>query len=117
MGGCLNLISVPAIAMVVYRVIKIIRLASGDNEKFKRFIPLVATGPGAVCGIICHYAVPSIIPSTKVVVAIVPGGSSGLSATGVNRMIKQLADKLPTKNLNRIKTGSLRSNRNGGKAR
>lgn len=68
MGGCLNLINVPAIAMVVYRVIKIIRLATGDNEKFKRFIPLVATGPGAVCGIICHYAVPSIIPSTKVVV-------------------------------------------------
>lgn len=65
MGGCLNLINVPAIAMVVYRVIKIIRLATGDNEKFKRFIPLVATRPGAVCGIICHYAVPSIIPSPK----------------------------------------------------
>ena len=101
MGGCLNLISVPAIAIVVYRVIKIIRLATGDNEKFKRFIPLVATGPGAVCGIICRYAVPSIIPSTKVVVAIVPGGSSGLSATGVNRMIKQLADKKSESDKNR----------------
>ena len=37
----------------------------------------------------------------KVVVAIVPGGSSGLSATGVNRMIKQLADKKSESDKNR----------------
>lgn len=89
----LNLISVPAIATIVYWVIKIVRVASGDNEKLKRFIPLIAAALGAVCGVICHYAVPSIIPSTNVVVAIVLGGSSGLSATGVNQLIKQLSDK------------------------
>lgn len=82
-----------AIATVVYWVIKIVRLASGDNEKFKRFIPLMAAGLGAVCGVICHYAVPSIIPSTNAVVAVVIGGASGLSATGVNQLIKQLTDK------------------------
>lgn len=93
MAEYLNLISVPAIATVVYWVIKIVRLASGDNEKFKRFIPLMAAGLGAVCGVICHYAVPSIIPSTNAVVAVVIGGASGLSATGVNQLIKQLTDK------------------------
>lgn len=38
----LNLISVPAIAAVVYWVINIIKHAVGENEKFKRCIPLIA---------------------------------------------------------------------------
>ena len=39
----LNLISVPAIAAVVYWVINIIKHAVGENEKFKRCIPLITT--------------------------------------------------------------------------
>lgn len=86
----LNLISVPAIAAIVYWVINIIKHAVGENEKFKKFIPLIAAGLGIVCGIVCYYALPSIIPAPNIVVAIVIGGASGLTATGTNQIIKQL---------------------------
>lgn len=89
----LNLISVPAIAAVVYWVINIVKHAVGENEKFNRFIPLIAATLGIVCGIICYYAVPSIIPAENIVVAIVIGGASGLTATGTNQIIKQLGKK------------------------
>lgn len=49
----LNLISVPAIAAIVYWVINIIKHAVGENEKFKKFIPLIAAALGVICGIIC----------------------------------------------------------------
>ena len=89
----LNLISVPAIAAVVYWGINIIKHAVGENEKFKKFIPLIAAALGVVCGIVCYYAVPSIIPAENIVVAIVIGGASGLTATGTNQIIKQLGKK------------------------
>ena len=47
----LNLISVPAIAAVVYWTINVIKHAVGENEKFKRCIPLIATA----LGIVWHY--------------------------------------------------------------
>lgn len=89
----LNLISVPAIAAIVYWVINIIKHTVGENEKFKKFIPLIAAALGVVCGIVCYYAVPSIIPAPNIVVAIVIGGASGLTATGTNQIIKQLGKK------------------------
>lgn len=89
----LNLISVPAIAAIVYWVINIIKHAVGENEKFKKFIPLIAAALGVVCGIICYYTVPNIIPAPNIVVAIVIGGASGLTATGTNQIIKQLGKK------------------------
>lgn len=89
----LELISVPAIVIAVYIIIEIIKHCVGENEKFKRFIPLIAAGLGVVCGITCYYAIPSIMPATNVVLAIVIGGASGLTATGTNQIIKQLKDK------------------------
>lgn len=89
----LELISVPAIAAIVYWVINLIKYAVKGNETFKRFIPLIAAGLGAVLGVVAYYAVPSIIPAANVVVAIVIGGASGLTATGANQIIKQLEKK------------------------
>lgn len=86
----LELISVPAIVMVVYAVIEILKKCVGENEMFKRFIPLIATGLGVICGVVCFFALPSIIPASNVVVAIVIGGASGLTATGTNQIVKQL---------------------------
>ena len=86
----LELISVPAIAAVVYWTINIIKYAVKDNENFKRFIPLISAVLGAILGVAAYYAVPSIVPAQNVVVAIVTGGASGLAATGTNQIIKQL---------------------------
>ena len=89
----LELISVPAIATIVYWVINIIKYAVQENEKFKRFIPLISASLGAVLGVVAFYALPSIIPADNVCVAILVGGASGLTATGTNQIIKQLTKK------------------------
>lgn len=89
MDSYLNLISVPAIATVVYWVINILKYTFNNNEKFLRFIPLLSLTLGVICGVIAFYAIPSIIPAENVIVAIIIGGSSGLTATGVNQIIKQ----------------------------
>ena len=89
----LELISVPAIATIVYWVINIIKYAVQENEKFKRFIPLISAALGAILGLVAYYAVPSIIPAANVCVAILIGGASGLTATGTNQIIKQLGKK------------------------
>ena len=87
----LELISVPAIAAVVYWVVNLIKYIVGDNETFSKFIPLIAAALGIVCGVVCYFAIPSIIPADNVIVAIVIGGASGLTATGANQIIKQLS--------------------------
>ena len=89
----LELISVPAIAAVVYWVINLIKYTVGANETFKRFIPLLATVLGIVCGVVCYFAIPTIIPAENILVAIVIGGASGLTATGTNQVFKQLTNK------------------------
>ena len=86
----LELISVPVIAAIVYWVINLIKYATKQNEKFMRFIPLVAAVLGAMLGIVAFYAVPSIVPAENVFVAILVGIASGLTATGTNQIIKQL---------------------------
>lgn len=93
MESYLELVSVPAIAAVVYWVIAIIKYAVKENETFKRFIPLIAAGLGVILGVVAYYIVPGIIPADNVVVAIIVGGASGLTATGVNQIIKQLSGK------------------------
>lgn len=89
----LELISVPVIAAIVYWVINLIKYATKQNEKFMRFIPLVAAVLGAMLGIVAFYAVPSIVPAENVFVAILVGIASGLTATGTNQIIKQLGKK------------------------
>ena len=93
MESYLELVSVPAIAAIVYWVIAIIKYAVKENETFKRFIPLIAAGLGVSLGVVAYYLVPGIIPADNVVVAIIIGGASGLTATGVNQIIKQLSGK------------------------
>jgi hypothetical protein len=89
----LEIISVPVITIIVYWTINIIKYAVKDNETFKRFIPLISAALGSVLGVISFYAVPEIIFSQNVFVALITGGASGLSATGCNQLIKQLSKK------------------------
>lgn len=86
----LNLISVPAIASAVYLIIEVLKKAFNNSEKFLRLIPLVSLFIGAIAGVVCFFFIPSIIPATNVVVAIIIGAASGLTATGTNQIVKQL---------------------------
>ena len=82
--------TIPALAAIVYTIIDIVKTALGGDEKFKRFIPLIACVLGAVCGVVAFYFVPGVFQTENLLVAIVLGASSGLSATGTNQAVKQL---------------------------
>ena len=88
----LEVVCVPIIVVIVYLLIEIYKkyIAKG-NEKFIRFIPLIAGALGIVLGIVLYYAIPSIIPATGVFTAILVGGASGLSETGCNQIFKQIS--------------------------
>jgi cobalamin synthase len=81
--------SVPVIATAVYFVIELIKYTTNYSERVKRFLPLASAVIGVLFGLICFYFVPDIIPTENVVVAIVIGAASGLTATGFNQIIKQ----------------------------
>ncbi len=93
MQGSIQLVSVPAIAAIVYWTVWLIRYACKDSEKFKRLIPLVSALLGAMFGLAAYYLVPTIIPAENVVTAVMVGGASGLSATGAHQIVKQLMKK------------------------
>ncbi|MEG1882010.1 MAG: enolase [Clostridia bacterium] len=98
MENILEIVSVPAIATIVYWVINLVKYAVKSNEIFLRFIPLIAAVFGAVLGIVCFYALPSIIAADNFIMALLIGGASGLSATGANQIIKQLGKGKGDKN-------------------
>lgn len=85
-----ELISIPAIAAIVYWVVNLLKYTFNNSEKFKRFIPITAAILGAVLGVVCFYTLPEIVPADNVLIAIVIGGASGLTATGSHQIIKQL---------------------------
>ena len=85
-----TIVTIPAIAAIVYTLIDIVKTACGGDEKFKRFIPLAAAVLGGIIGVIAYYFVPGVIDTQNILVAIVIGAASGLSATGTNQAVKQL---------------------------
>ena len=82
--------TIPALAAIVYTLIDITKTAMGGDEKFRRFIPLIACILGAACGVVAFYCVPGVMETENLLVAIVLGAASGLSATGTNQVAKQL---------------------------
>ena len=82
--------TIPAIAAIVYTILDIAKTAAGGTEKFVRFIPLIACVLGAILGVVSFYCVPGVMETSNILVAIVIGASSGLSATGTNQVVKQL---------------------------
>lgn len=90
-------ITVPVITSIVYAVIDIIKKATNNNEKFLRFIPLVAAVLGIICGVISFYFIPGVLETSNIFVAIVIGAASGLAATGTNQVVKQLTKTDKTK--------------------
>ena len=85
-----DFVTIPAIAAIVYTIIDIVKTAVGGDEKFKRFIPLISCALGAIIGTVCFYCVPGVLETTNILVAIVIGAASGLSATGTNQAVRQL---------------------------
>ena len=87
----LEIVSMPAIATIVYWVVNLIKYAINGNETFKRLIPIISAVSGAVLGCAAFYLAPGIIVADNILMALIVGGASGLTATGANQVFKQLS--------------------------
>ena len=96
MDAFTEITTLPALAAIVYTIIDIAKTAMGGDEKFRRFIPLIACVLGAICGVVAFYFVPGVMDTQNLLVAIVLGAASGLSATGTNQVVKQLTNTTAT---------------------
>ena len=79
--------SVAAITVICYLVGLIVK-ASGLNDKY---IPICCGVAGAVLGLAGLYLVLPDFPAADPVTALAVGIVSGLAATGINQMAKQLS--------------------------
>lgn len=81
-------VAFPAIVVMCYLVGMICK--SFKNEKLDSFIPDIVGVVGAILGLVIFLTIPNFIPADNWAVAIAIGIVSGLSATGINQIYKQL---------------------------
>lgn len=77
--------SVAAITMICYLVGLVVRALSLDNK----WIPIVCGVSGLILGIVGMYVMPEF-PASDYITAAAVGAVSGLAATGVDQVYKQL---------------------------
>lgn len=82
----LGIASVAAITVISYLVGQFIKATGLDNK----WIPVICGMTGLLLGIVSLYIMPDF-PATDIVSAASVGIVSGLAATGVNQVVKQLA--------------------------
>ena len=90
MEETIRALSVPAIVSIVYGCINLYKQLTCGEEKYMRFIPIIAAVVGAVIGVIAFYAFPAVLTAESIGQAIIIGGASGLTAKGANQIFKQL---------------------------
>ena len=78
--------SVSAITVICYLAVEAIKATSLDNK----WMPVISGLLGAILGVVGMYIMPDY-PATDVLTAIAVGIVSGLAATGVNQIYKQLS--------------------------
>lgn len=83
-------VAFPAIVVICYFVGYVCK--SFKNEGLDKFIPDICGALGAILGVVIYFTIPNFIPAENWVVALVIGIVSGLSATGINQVIKQLKE-------------------------
>lgn len=82
----LGIASVAAITVVSYLIGLIFKAIPGFKDNF---IPIVVGVAGAVLGVVGMYVMPDF-PAHDIVNALAVGVVSGLAATGINQLGKQL---------------------------
>lgn len=77
--------SVAAITVIVFLICQLVKATRLDNK----WLPVIAGGTGAVLGIVGMLTMPGY-PATDYLTAVAVGIVSGLAATGINQVYKQL---------------------------
>ena len=83
-------VAFPAIVVVCYFAGFVCK--SFKNETLDRFIPDICGVLGAILGIVIYLTIPNFIPAENWFVALCIGIVSGLSATGINQIFKQIKE-------------------------
>lgn len=81
----LGFTAIPAITVICYLIAQVVKATAVDNK----WLPIVCGVAGAVLGVVAMQIMPDYganDPLTAVAIGIV----SGLAATGVNQIVKQL---------------------------
>lgn len=81
----LGITSVAAITVIVFLVCQAVKATKLDNK----WLPIVAGACGAVLGVVGMMTMPGY-PAKDYLTAIAVGIVSGLAATGINQVYKQL---------------------------
>lgn len=80
--------SVASITVICY----LLGMACKSTDKVKdNYIPVIMGASGAVLGAVALFAMPDF-PATDIINAVAIGIVSGLAATGVNQLYKQLKE-------------------------
>lgn len=86
-----SFIAIPAIVIIVYYLAELFKIIFANKPNINKYIPTLCGGIGMILGIICFYLFPESIKSAEnAFAAAAIGLFSGLSATGVNQILKQL---------------------------
>ena len=77
--------SVAAITVICYLVAQAVKATNLDNK----WLPVISGVVGGILGVIGFYVMPDF-PSSDILTAVAVGIVSGLAATGINQIYKQL---------------------------
>ena len=83
-------VAFPAIVVICYLAGLICKTIG--NEKLDKFIPSICGVIGAILGVVIFLTIPNFIPADNWAIAIAIGIVSGLSATGINQIYKQIKE-------------------------
>ncbi len=88
MENIFGLATIPSIIVICYLVAEGVKTLPLDNK----YIPIICGLVGGILGVMGMFAIPDF-PTSDYLTAIAIGIVSGLSATGVNQIFKQMAKK------------------------
>ena len=81
-------VSFPAIVVICY--LAGLACKAVGSEKLDKWIPVICGVLGAFLGVVIFLTIPNFIPADNWAAAVATGIISGLAATGINQIYKQL---------------------------
>ena len=82
--------AIPALVVICYLAAEGLKLIK--DGALKTYLPVMCGVLGGILGIICYAVYPDFISASNLFEAIAIGIVSGLAATGINQIYKQLSD-------------------------
>ena len=84
-----NYAAIPALVIIVYLIAEAVKLIGGGA--LNKYIPIICGVLGATLAVVAFFFCPAYINASNLFEAIATGIISGLSATGINQIYKQMS--------------------------